>query len=545
MEGEVDMGQGVRKAAAATPQREHFYFVGAQEGGSVPLSGADLLLDANIVSFGEAILRNGYNPNAVQQRRFRHLIGWMSTFDAAGFMVFAGASEGADFDGYAVSPLKMAARVQAVESLINMALDHPEVEVFSGRRPLESFVVSVDYADIDHWAKTARRFFGMLVLPNYAVIAQWRLMIGSAHRGTRTPQQSRDLLIELLNWLYTEIGWIPLAWSWLCLAEFGTQPVSQAIVDGVFKINKPGVAAAINSAAWDCSLIGLMVSLQRPGRHRGSTVLVTDDEALSRAAAFILPIGQTPGFYRVDPDTIKPDARQAWSQVMHYRAMQARSRDRRPDRATATNDVDDAWTRFMRLVRSLQQQLGLDETDWYRDHLRVEQHHIDPHKLNHLLAAFDTANTAAELVRDPRMLSTSPDQPRLDIDDLLHVLSIGQYTLEVLGRDTFSEHFLSAASYAYPSCPPDRILELFVDPHVERAVELIYYWGTNTTAMQVAIENLLTPASRAERHDTGIQRHTIALTWGLLRVWQTAPGASAQRIGAEIAQAFAPQHPGG
>lgn len=50
------MGRRSRSGTAHRPAREHFYFVGAQEGGCVPLSGANLLLDANVVSFGEAIM---------------------------------------------------------------------------------------------------------------------------------------------------------------------------------------------------------------------------------------------------------------------------------------------------------------------------------------------------------------------------------------------------------------------------------------------------------------------------------------------------------
>lgn len=462
----------------------------------------------------------------------------MSRFEATGFMVLPGAIEGADFDGYAVSPLKMAARVQAVESLINVALDRPDIDVFSGRRPLESFAVPVDYDDIDHWAGVARAFFGMFVLPNYAVIAKWRLMVGSTHRGKRTAEQSRDLLIELLDWLIRQVGWVPMSWSWLCLAEFGIQSVSQSIVDGVFKTNKPDVGAAINSAAWDCSLISFMVCLQGTGEDRSATVLVTDDEAFSRAAGFILPVGEMPGYYGVDPDMIQPHARNAWSVVMEYRAIQIQSRDlqRQPEATTTPND---AWATSVLLVRELQAQLGIAQPGWYREDLRVEQHCIDTDKLTHLLDAFAAADTAAELVDNPAALFTLPGQENLDIDDLLHMLSIAQYALEVLGRKRYSEHFHGAARYAHPNCPPDRIHEMFEDPDVERAVELMYHWGSNATAMQVALENLLTPLSRADRDDARIEANTIALTWGLLHVWQDL-GASPQLISAEMAEAFSP-----
>lgn len=517
------MSRKNKKTKTPRPAREHFFFVGSGKGGGVPFRGAKLLLDANVVSAGEAILRNGHKPNAVQQRRFLNLVDWMRRHDDSDFQTLQGAIEGADFDGFDVSPLKLANRLRGVEQLINVALDRPDVPVFSGQRPLELFAFEVELADVDKWCEVAQLFFKALVLPNYAVVAKWRLMTQGQHRRLRTPEQSRDLLIELSRWLVQEVGWVPVSWGWLCLAELGTQKVSQSIADGVFKLQSTDVVNSVRSAAWDCSLISHILMLQG-FEDEGRTVLVTDDREFATAASFIFPLDDSlPGTYGTSLETIRPEAHDVFDELTWHRLTDFADRYVLSDPADRSEDR----SQLVHTVRQLQADLGIPEKERFSIEHRTRQIWLQKETLTQLTEEFLAADTTAELYErrsDP-----------FDADDLPYILAIAHYAVEILGREQYFDNIYEAARYAYPKFPGDDIRGVFADANASYALELIYYWGANNNAMQMSIENILTT-----RDGSFIMFHTVALVRGLLHVWETRSGMSRQQLQETLIDALKP-----
>ncbi|ETZ70822.1 hypothetical protein L829_1751 [Mycobacteroides abscessus MAB_030201_1075] len=502
-----------KKAKVPRPTREYFFFVGSGKGGNIPFRGAKLLLDANVIGAGEAILRNGHNPNAVQQRRFLDLIDWMRRHDDADFRTLQGAIEGAEFDGFDVSPLKLANRVRGVEQLINVALDHPDVPVFSGQRPLELFAFEVEFDDVDRWCEVAKKFFKTFVLPNYAVVAKWRLMTQGQHRRQRSPERSRDLLIELSRWLVQEVGWVPVSWGWLCLSELGTQKVSQSIADGVFKLQSADVVNDVRSAAWDSSLISYILTLQGFGDD-GRTVLVTDDREFATAAGFIFPLDDSrPGTYGTDLETIRPEARDVYHELTWHRLADF------ADRYVFSDPADRATDRsqLVHTVRQLQAELGIPEKERFSVEPKIRELWLSKETLTQFTEKFLSADTAAEIYER--------HGEQFDADDLHYILAIARCAVETLGREQFFDIIYQAARYAYPKFPGDDIRGVFADANATYALELIYYWGANNNAMQMSIENILTT-----RDGPFIMAHTVHLVRGLLHVWETRSGLSRQQL---------------
>ncbi|WP_131822116.1 hypothetical protein [Mycobacteroides saopaulense] len=517
------MSRKNRKTKTPRPVREHFFFVGSGEGGHVPLHGAKLLLDANVVSAGEAILRNGHKPNAVQQRRFLHLIDWMRRHDDADFRTLQGAIEGAEFDGFDVSALKLANRMRGVEQLINVALDHPEVPVFSGQRPLELFAVEIELADVEKWCDFAKSFFKMFVLPNYAVVAKWRLMTRGQNRRLRTPEQSRNLLIELSRWLVQEVGWVPFSWGWLCLSELGTREVSQSITDGVFKLQSTDVVNSVRSAAWDCSLISYILTLQSIGNDDGKTVLVTDDHEFAMVASMITPIAGPPGTYGAAPEVIRPQACDAFYELTMHRLNDIADRYYLSDPAERSVDR----SQLIHTVRQLQTDLGIPEEDRFSIASRTTQVWLEKETLVQLVEQFLSADTTAALFER----RTEPFYPR----DLFYILAIAQCAVEALGREQYIDNIHQAARYAYPKFPGDDISGVFADANITYACDLIFYAGANNNAMDMSIENV-----RTTRDGDSIMFHTVALVRSLLHVLKTRSGLSREQLQDELIAALGP-----
>lgn len=517
------MSRKNKKTKTPRPAREHFFFVGSGKGGTVPLRGAKLLLDANVVSAGEAILRNGHKPNAVQQRRFLNLIDWIRRNEDADFQTLQGAIEGADFDGFDVSPLKLANRLRGVEQLINVALDHPDVPVFSGQRPLELFAVEIELADVEKWCEVAQLFFNTFVLPNYAVVAKWRLITRGQHRRLRTPEQSRDLLIELSRWLVREVGWVPVSWGWLCLSELGTHKVSQSIAEGVFKLQSADVVNSVRSAAWDCSLISHILTLQGFG-DEGRTVLVTDDREFAVAAGFIFPLDDSrPGTYGTDLATIRPEALDVYHELTWHRLTDFADRYVLSD----TADRSENRSQLVHTVRQLQADLGIPEKERFSIEPRTRRVWLQKGTLIQLTEEFLSADTAAELYEC--------HGEQFNADDLPYILAIAHCVVEALGREQYFDNIYQAARYGYPKFPGDDIRGVFTDANAAHALELIYYWGANNNAMQMSIENILTT-----RDGAYIMTHTVILVRSLLHVWETRSGMSRQQLQEMLIDALKP-----
>lgn len=444
--------------------REHFHFVSAGHAGLMPTSHADLLFDDNVVSFGEWIASTGHLEDKEQHRRFANLIDWMRNCPEVGMMLYAGASEGSYFNGYSPSPYKLARRLHGVEQLINTALDHPELDVLSKDSPFQALV---DFADIERTCHNIREVFGRYVLPNYAALAKWRLMTNNEPRTRRTPDQSIALLITLSDWLTQDIGYVPVAWTLLCIAEFAKTPTSQGIYDGVFKVNAKNPARALNSGAWDSGLLGMLAAAQSIAKPGRTTVLVTDDGALADAGKLLVRFND--GTYAFPLDTLEPAKEDAWLTVMQHRTQAAQQ--------TPHTTPLKTYTELIPLIRQLQHELNIPERDRYQD----------AQLYTHL--PLPTADDLGPVI--DKLLANSPVGQqftgKISVLEAISILDISRVMANTLGQDS---DYITVLRQALAAIGQDAD-EVFKHPLGPEVLVLMFHWGTDSTAMQMSLESFL------------------------------------------------------
>lgn len=445
--------------------REHLFFVSAGHGGLIPTSSADLLFDNNVVSFGEWIASAGYLEDKVQHRRFADLVDWMRTCPDVGMMLYAGASEGSYFDGYSLSPYKLARRLHGVEQLINTALDHPELNVFSKDSPFEVFV---DDADIEQACNSIRDVFGRYVLPNYAALAKWRLMTGNQPRNKRTHAQSTALLIELHDWLTQTIHYVPVAWTLLSIAEFAKNTTSQQIYDRIFKVNGKDTARSLNSGAWDSGFLGMLAaaqSLAKPGR---TTVFVTDDDALAATGKLLIRLADDT--YAFPLDTLEPANEDAWVTLMQYRSQAYEQRSHNPPPLKT-------YTELMPLIGQLQHELNIPEEARYQD--------AQPYMDLPALTAAELGPILDKLLADGPVGQQFPDP--ISEKEAIAILDISRVLANTLSPNN---DYPTLLRQALPTIGGE-LNEVLEHPLGPDTLVLMAHWGTNSTTMQMSLESFL------------------------------------------------------
>ncbi|WP_406272350.1 hypothetical protein OH799_32590 [Nocardia sp. NBC_00881] len=304
--------------------REEFHLVGQAYRGSVSNTNVELIVDNNVVSIAESVMRKGFVENDIQHRRLRNICDWARSGDAE-FNCYVGAVEGAGFDGYSVSSYSLARRLASSAALFRAATTDCGVDPFDAT-PLQDRML-VKLPDITSAVDHAQDLAGNLFLPNYIAILLWRLVCED-RPNRRDAETSRTLLLELGRRLETKINYLPLTWIMLFYAEFGTFEVARTVRSGLFKLDGSSLAKNSRSGGWDMSLLSYMSMLRSVDQLEGITVprmpvLVTADAKFAHAAAMVTAVGNT-GLFEINFDRLRQCLMWLISRVSYSRSVSRR-----------------------------------------------------------------------------------------------------------------------------------------------------------------------------------------------------------------------------
>lgn len=255
------------------------------------MDGVELVLDTNVVSIAETIVRKGYRSDEIQQVRAKHLYEWICARQKVEVNAALGCIEGANFDGFDLSAFGLLRRSSAVRALFGTAPRHREINPFDGR-PLLDFLRLRDDGWLEAAVADAHVQYGAVVLPNYVAILIWHTV-----RADSKFDDNAARVIEVHRRCVEVMNYVPFAWSMLLYAELGTIEVARTVRDGLLKAARADVLRSARSGAWDIGFLAQMSMLRladSSDQDRDTIpLLVTDDDQFARAARLIPAIGDS------------------------------------------------------------------------------------------------------------------------------------------------------------------------------------------------------------------------------------------------------------
>lgn len=443
-------------------RRETFHFVGQAYGGRRPLDDVEIVVDNNVVSLLDSVARKGYRDANVQHRRVRNLYRWIERRRNVRINHYLGCIEGANFDGFTVSPYNLHKRMSSAGILLGLARTGADADAFNGD-PILQAVRSAEQASLDDAVDSARRHFGAVVLPNYVAILQWHLL-----RQERDDLDTIERLWELHERLAASMNFVPLACSMLLYAELGTTQVADVVGKGLLKLHDRSLARSARSGAWDVGFLSYLSQLRLgdlvEGDETTTPILVTDDAKFAEAARLLPAIGNS-GLFVLDRE--------------HFRDPNLAtrlSRELLESRALASPQFP-SWARLIDLARSLEGELGVDPEQRLRIDSPVVRLAPDGTRMNEILDLLPLP------VED--LLPLIEDEPL----QLYSSLFVARFALEASKEDDDV-----ALSHALRRVAPEAIENIHdgAANSFLAALGLIHAWGrgddSRTTAYLEAVE---------------------------------------------------------
>jgi len=465
----------------AVEQREEFCIIGQAHDGLVRNFDVELIIDTNVVSVAETIVRKGYNSSSIQHQRFKNLYQWIRNGTNIDVSPYAGSIESSGFDGCTVSPYQLTRRLGCAQLMFRLALSEHDVNVFSGDPVIDSAYPEVQ--GIDGADSFARDFFGTIFFPNYIALLKWRELTTDTNRRTRTAIDSCTLLRQLATWLADSINYIPLAWSMLIYSELGTFDTSRTVSAGLLKLDKANVAKSMKSAAYDIGLLSYISMLRAADSgdtnladsDRRLPVLVTDDEQFAKAAAMLTARGDS-GLFAIEFDLLRPEAQPYVTSLLAQHHL---------ERSGSVPSFP-AWEGLVDIVIDLQTELKFDEIDRFRRDTPVIELEPDGSKMTELLQLLESKDRAGIV----DALSGH------DSEYVFAALFLGNYTvmaMQDIDADR-AEVFMSAAKHAFPEFNGD--LNQPGSTYIGIALALLDCWlRDDDTQRQIHIEHVFATES--------------------------------------------------
>lgn len=445
-----------------SPQRETFHMVGQAYSGGLPLDDVEIVVDNNVVSLLDSVARKGYRDANVQHRRVRNLYRWIEQRRNVRINHYLGCIEGANFDGFTVSPYNLHKRMISAGILLELARTGADVDAFDGD-PILQAVRSAEQASLDDAVDSARRHFGAVVLPNYVAILQWHLL-----RQERDDLDAVERLRELHDRVAASMNFVPLACSMLLYAELGTTTVTDVVGKGLLKLHDRSLVRSARSGAWDVGFLSYLSQLRLgdlvAGDETTTPILVTDDGKFAEAARLLPAIGNS-GLFMLDREHFRdPELAIELSQEL----LEAR--------VLATPQLP-GWAPLIDVARSLEGELGVDPEQQLRIDSPVVRLAPDGTRMNEILDLLPLP------IED--LLPLIEDEPL----QLYSSLFVARFVLEASEED--DDVVLTEALRRVAPGAIDNIQDGAANSFLA-ALGLIHAWGTGddsrTTAYLEAVE---------------------------------------------------------
>lgn len=332
-------------------QRENFFLVGQASGGQLPLDDVELVLDNNVVGIADSVARKGYTDANVQHRRVKALYRWIEGRRNVQINHYLGSVEGANFDGFTVSPYNLHKRLTSAGALFELARAGASIDPFDGEPVLQAIRIA-DPSPLDDAVDSARRHFGVVVLPNYVAILHWHLL-----RKERSDLDAAGRLRELHRRVVASMNFVPLACPMLLYAELGAKDVANTVGKGLLKVHHRDLATSARSGAWDVGFLSYLSHLRLWGQlavdGTSVPVLVTDDDKFADSARLLPAIGNT-GLIRLDPGHFR-NPELAANLTEEFLESRASATPRFPK-----------WESLISIARGLESELGVEEAHQLR-----------------------------------------------------------------------------------------------------------------------------------------------------------------------------------